>query len=272
MPISTTHSLTGALLGSGVVTVGFHLNVGTLFQNFFLPLLISPLIAVASPFVLYPLLRTGFRFASVDNQTCVCIGNEAIPAMATPAGFALSNVGKPLRVIVDQEARYLQRLTGTWLGVNVQKLVDYGHYLSADFVSFARGLNDTPKIVALGIIAGALGLEWSIAFMAIVMAVGGVLNAERVAETKSKRITALEADQGCSPAAGQHQARFSDLLNSASSSRLASATPRLISPVSNRSTSKCKGCSGFSTEESCRRISLIHRQTRRPVSWSAQNR
>jgi inorganic phosphate transporter, PiT family len=196
MPISTTHSLTGALLGSGVVAVGFHLNVGTLFQSFFLPLVVSPLIAVAASFLLYPLLRTGLRFASVDNQTCVCIGNEVVPAMVTPAGFALSSVGNPLRVIVDQEARCTQHLTGTWVGVNVQKLVDYGHYLSAGVVSFARGLNDTPKIVALGITAGTFGLEWSIGFVAIVMAVGGVLNAKRVAETISKRITAIEPDQG----------------------------------------------------------------------------
>jgi inorganic phosphate transporter, PiT family len=75
-------------------------------------------------------------------------------------------------------------------------LIDYGHYFSAGAVSFARGLNDTPKIVALGIVAGALDLESSIALVAIVMAVGGLLSARRVAETVSKRITAMEPDQG----------------------------------------------------------------------------
>ena len=80
--------------------------------------------------------------------------------------------------------------------MNVQKLIDYGHYFSAGAVSFARGLNDTPKIVALGLASGALGLEWSIGFVAIVMAIGGLLNARRVAETVSKRITAMEPDQG----------------------------------------------------------------------------
>jgi inorganic phosphate transporter, PiT family len=196
MPTSTTHSLTGALLGSGVVAAGFHLNVGTLFQSFFLPLLVSPLIAVASSFVLHPLLGAALRFAGVDRQTCVCIGNEVIPAMITPEGYALSDGWSQLRVIVDQEAHCVQRFTGTLLGINLQKLIDYGHYFSAGAVSFARGLNDTPKIVALGIAAGALDLEWSIGFVAIVMAVGGLLNARRVAETVSKRITAMEPDQG----------------------------------------------------------------------------
>jgi inorganic phosphate transporter, PiT family len=196
MPISTTHSLTGALLGSGVVAAGFQLNVGTLVQSFFLPLLVSPLIAVASSVLLYPLLRATLRFAGVDRQTCVCIGNEVIPAMVTPEGYALSNAWSPLRVIVGQEAHCAQRLTGTVLGINVQKLIDYGHYFSAGAVSFARGLNDTPKIVALGIVAGALDLESSIGLVAIVMAMGGLLNARRVAETVSKRITAMEPDQG----------------------------------------------------------------------------
>lgn len=196
MPVSTTHSLTGALLGGVVVATGYHLNVGTLFQSFLLPLLVSPLIAVASSFLLYPVLRAALRFAGVDKQTCVCIGTEAVPAMVTPAGVALCGVANPLRVIVDQEARCAQRATGTLLGINVQTLMDFGHYLSAGAVSFARGLNDTPKIVALGMAAGALGLESAIGLAAIVMAVGGLLNARRVADTVSKRITAMEPDQG----------------------------------------------------------------------------
>jgi PiT family inorganic phosphate transporter len=196
MPISTTHSLTGALLGSGVAAVGVHLKVGALFQSFFLPLLVSPFIAVASSFLLYPLFRGAFRFAGVDKQTCVCIGDEVIPAMVTPEGYTLSNARSPLRVIVDQEAHCAQRLTESVVGINVKKFIDYGHYFSAGAVSFARGLNDTPKIVALGIVAGALRLEWSIGLVAIVMAVGGLLNARRVAETVSKRITAIEPDQG----------------------------------------------------------------------------
>jgi PiT family inorganic phosphate transporter len=196
MPISTTHSLTGALLGSGVVAVGFHLSMSTLLQSFFLPLLVSPLVALASSFVLYPLLRAALRFAGVNRQTCVCIGNEVVPAIATPEGYALSNAWSPLRVIVDQETHCVQRLTGTLLGVNVQKLMDHAHYFSAGAVSFARGLNDTPKIVALGIAAGASNLQWAVGFVAIVMAVGGLLNARKVAETVSKRITAMEPDQG----------------------------------------------------------------------------
>ena len=46
MPISTTHSLTGALVGSAVVAVGFQFGWQTLLGSFFLPLLLSPIFAV----------------------------------------------------------------------------------------------------------------------------------------------------------------------------------------------------------------------------------
>jgi PiT family inorganic phosphate transporter len=80
--------------------------------------------------------------------------------------------------------------------VNAQSVIDAGHFLSAGTVSFARGLNDTPKIVALGLVASALDLGWSITLIAIVMALGGLLSARKVAETVSRRITAMEPDQG----------------------------------------------------------------------------
>ena len=43
---------------------------------------------------------------------------------------------------------------GSVLGVTAQNLLDGAHYASAGAVSFARGLNDTPKIAAL-LLAGA---------------------------------------------------------------------------------------------------------------------
>jgi PiT family inorganic phosphate transporter len=196
MPISTTHSLTGALIGSGVAAVGFNLTFATLWQSFFLPLLVSPLVAVALSAAIYPLLNAVLRLAGVDKQTCVCVGSEVVPAAITPEGYVFSDASTGLHIIVDQPSRCVQRLTGNLFGVNLHNLIEYGHYLSAGAVSFARGLNDTPKIVALGLASGALNLSWSIGLVAAVMALGGILSARKVAETVSKRITALDADQG----------------------------------------------------------------------------
>lgn len=198
MPVSTTHGLTGAWLGGGVAAAGINLGFITLLQSFFLPLLISPLVAVAFSLVIYPILKTVLRLADVNGETCICIGNEILPTSVTGPNMTLSSTSSSLRVIVDQETYCMKRFTGSIWGIGAQRLMDGAHFLSAGAVSFARGLNDTPKIVAIGLIASALDITWSIGLVAFMMALGGLISARKVAETVSKRITALEPDQGLS--------------------------------------------------------------------------
>ena len=80
---------------------------------------------------------------------------------------------------------------GRVLGVSAPALVDGVHSLSAIAVCFARAVNDTPKIAALLLAAGAAGANWKLGLVATAMAIGGLLNSRRVAETMSKRITDL---------------------------------------------------------------------------------
>jgi inorganic phosphate transporter, PiT family len=70
------------------------------------------------------------------------------------------------------------------------------HFLSAGAVSFARGLNDAPKIAALLLVASAVGVRSAIVAVTIAMALGGLLNAKKVAETMSHRITDMNRGQG----------------------------------------------------------------------------
>jgi PiT family inorganic phosphate transporter len=75
------------------------------------------------------------------------------------------------------------------------------HFLSGGAVGFARGLNDTPKIVALlvagdAIAPGTISPNLGLALVAIVMAVGGIVNSRKVAETMSKKITRMNPGQG----------------------------------------------------------------------------
>jgi PiT family inorganic phosphate transporter len=92
----------------------------------------------------------------------------------------------------------VQRYEGQVIGIDAQWILDRLHYLSAGAVSFARGLNDTPKITALLLAASGLELNPSSGMVAvgIAMAVGGLLNARKVALTMSQRITPMNHGQG----------------------------------------------------------------------------
>lgn len=196
MPISTTHSLTGALLGSGLVAAGGQVGLRTLLEGFFLPLLASPLLAVLLAMVGYPLLTRLIQIAGLTRENCICVGNELVPVVTSPDGLMFTESTPGLRVIVDRTQVCAQRLSGTLFGIHGQDVLDFGHFLSAGTVSFARGLNDTPKLVALGLAVSVLDLGESIALIALFMAIGGLLHSRAIAETVGQKITAMEPEQG----------------------------------------------------------------------------
>jgi PiT family inorganic phosphate transporter len=70
------------------------------------------------------------------------------------------------------------------------------HFLSTGAASFARGLNDTPKMAALMLAVPGLGVDWGFLIVALVIAAGGLLDITRVAETLGKRITGMNPGQG----------------------------------------------------------------------------
>ena len=194
MPISTTHSLTGALCGSGLVAIGFDLGFKALVANFFIPLLISPFCALAIAAFGFPLLNRFVTRAGLNPENCLCI--EAVaPSMVTPEGL-LYEAAPGLRIIMDREAVCARPGSRTIFGINGRKLLDANHFLSAGAVSFARGLNDTPKILALSLVAGALDLRLSTLLVAATIALGGLFNARAVAQTVSKKITGMDPVHG----------------------------------------------------------------------------
>jgi PiT family inorganic phosphate transporter len=82
------------------------------------------------------------------------------------------------------------------MGFSAGRVLDILHFLSAGAVSFARGLNDTPKIAALLLVAAAFDIRWGLVAVAVAMAAGGLINAKRVAETMSHKITDMNPGQG----------------------------------------------------------------------------
>jgi PiT family inorganic phosphate transporter len=195
MPISTTHALTGGLVGAGFVAASSEVQFASLGKSFVLPLLFSPVVSLALTILLYPLFRWARRSFGVTSQTCVCIGTTYEAVQPQPDG-ALLLVRTGTLVEVGEASTCVERYQGSVLGVQAGKVLDGFHFLSGGAVGFARGLNDTPKIVALLLVGEAFNPNLGLALVALVMAVGGVVNARKVAETMSKKITTMNPGQG----------------------------------------------------------------------------
>lgn len=198
MPISTTHSLVGALFGSGVVAVGTSFNFAKLGSTFLMPLIVSPLMAAVVSLVAYLIFRKLRVIMGVTKETCACIGEEKIPVIKTANTNEFVYVASESQktITVKSETACIETYKGNFIGLNAQNVLDFFHYLSAGIVSFARGLNDTPKIVGLLIVINALDIKWGMVAVAIAMAVGGLLNAKKVGEMMSKKITPMNSGQG----------------------------------------------------------------------------
>ncbi len=198
-PISTTHGLTGAIVGSGLAAVGGQVAFGVLGKTFFLPLLLSPVAAVFLGAALYLTFRFLRLRLGITKESCVCLGAEQrVVPLPQPAAVLAVTRAAALAVAVDSEAQCSERYAGAYLGVNCQQTMDAAHFLSAGVVSFARGLNDTPKMAALLLVVPAFDIRWGLVLVAVAIALGGLGHARRVAETMSHKITAMNHGQGFS--------------------------------------------------------------------------
>jgi PiT family inorganic phosphate transporter len=195
LPVSTTHALTGALVGAGLVAAPTEVRFASLGTSFVLPLLFSPVIAIVLTAMVYPFFRWIRQRSGVTRQSCVCVGAAYEEVRAQPDG-TLMLVHTGATVQVGQASECFERYQGRMLGWQAGPLLDAMHYLSGGAVGFARGLNDTPKIVALLLAVETIQPNLGLALVAFVMAAGGVLNARKVAETMSRKITRMNPGQG----------------------------------------------------------------------------
>ena len=203
-PISTTHGLTGALVGAGWVAmrttaaVNDQVNWSVLGKTFLLPLILSPLIVIPCGALLYSLARSLRSSLGVQKEMCLCVGKTVTPLNAGSlqlVGNSLTG-GTVTDVAIAPVEQCKERYVGQFWGMNSQSVVDAIHFLSAGLVGFARGLNDTPKIVSLMLVGEAFSVQGGAIAVAVAMAIGGWLNARKVAETMSQKIATIAPGQG----------------------------------------------------------------------------
>lgn len=200
LPVSTTHALTGAIVGTGLAAFGDGLIWPAVGKKIALPLLLSPFLALTVSLILHPPVR---RLAMRWEGTCLCVmpASRALVAIdaqgATRTLFQTATFGTPVIAVPSQCDR--AGLRGLVVGL------DTIHWISSGLASFARGTNDAPKIVAM-LLLGSATAEWpSLAFqlaaiggVAVAMGLGSYFGGLRVTEVLAEQITCMSHTEGLS--------------------------------------------------------------------------
>ena len=196
MPTSTTHSLIGGLLGTGLAASA-PISASALLNKFAIPMLTSPILAIAIAAILYSLFRFCRERSGIKKETCLCIADGSLQPIAVGAesnGAMMSASG--LEITVDETSQCVERYQGKLVGLEAQQSLNAMHYLSAGSVCFSRAVNDTPKIAALLLTTSFLPATVGVGLVGLTIALGGLIQSRQVAETMSNRITALSPGQG----------------------------------------------------------------------------
>ena len=201
LPVSTTHALTGAIVGAGLAAFsGESLIWSAIAMKIALPLLVSPLLALSVSLFLHPLVRL---LAARWEGTCVCVmpASRALVAIdargSTRTLFQAASFGQPVMAVPSQCDR--AGLQGLVVGL------DTIHWISSGLASFARGTNDAPKIVAMLLLGSAI-TPWSDATsqlaafggVALAMGAGSYFGGRRVTAVLAENVTEMNHTEGLS--------------------------------------------------------------------------
>lgn len=201
VPVSTTHAITGALCTTGIFTYGIDKILWTsLGDRIFLPLAFSPVLASVLIFIFFPLLK--FCFARWGGA-CLCFDvKQVLPVRILNTGLAYSSQEKV--GVVDAVVGSANQC-GQNYAYSIRLNVNTLHWLSSGAASFARGLNDAPKIVALGIslmIANGNSIEnfnlYDFFFVSVGMGLGSYLAGLKVTEVLAEKVTQMNHLEGFS--------------------------------------------------------------------------
>ncbi len=201
LPVSTTHALTGSLVGAGLLAFGSDgLIWSTVAKKIALPLLLSPFLSFAVSFLFHPLIQL---IAKRWEGLCICImpTHRALVTIdaqgCTRTLFQATGLGLPVAAVPAQCDR--AGLQGPTIGL------DSIHWLSSGLASLARGTNDAPKIVAMLLLGNATA-AWSSQFaqmtafagVAIAMGLGSYFGGLRVTEVLAEKVTRMDHVEGLS--------------------------------------------------------------------------
>jgi len=187
LPVSTTHALVGGLCGAGIAAGGVHgVLWGAVGAKAAIPLATSPLISLALMGAAFPLIRVGFRRF---DRYCVCLERQELVVATASGAAAIQEIRTSAVVGRDCPPQVLTRV-----GV-----MDSLHWVSSGLTNLFRGLNDAPKVLALGLAAaGVAGLQGTSLYflVALAMGAGSYLAGARVTGTLANKVTPMTPSDG----------------------------------------------------------------------------
>jgi len=201
LPVSTTHALTGAIVGTGLVAfAGDGLIWSAIGGKIALPVLLGPFLAFTVSLLIHPAVRA---LAKKWEGACLCVmpASRALVAIDPCGGtrtlFQTAQFGQPMIAVPSQCDR--AGLQGLVVGL------DTIHWLSSGLASFARGTNDAPKIVAM-LLLGSTTAAWpstsselaAFGGVALAMGLGSYFGGLRVTEVLAEKITRMDHAEGLS--------------------------------------------------------------------------
>jgi PiT family inorganic phosphate transporter len=199
LPVSTTHALTGAIVGTGLMAfAGEGLLWPAIGKKIALPLLLSPFLAFGLSLLLHPAMRWS---AEKWGGACLCLmpASRALFTIdarrSTRILFQSTGFGQPIVAVPAQCDR--AGLRGLAVGL------DTIHWLSSGLASFARGTNDAPKIVAM-LLLGSTTATWPSTWfqfaafggVAFAMGLGSYLGGLKVTELLAEKVTRMDHAEG----------------------------------------------------------------------------
>ena len=189
LPVSTTHAMTGAIVGVALMAGGTSsVQWRMLFSGIAAPLALSPVVSAAIGYGMHDL-------ASRLSPACVCVQADGSVAALDVGGTATVALA-PQIVISSSECAQADG------GVRFMPAGAL-HWGSAAALSFARGVNDNAKLAAIAALGlSASGAQLWIAFVvtAVAMTIGSYTAGLRVTQTLGERVVHMNQDTGLAAA------------------------------------------------------------------------
>ncbi|KAF0220020.1 MAG: Phosphate transporter, partial [bacterium] len=197
LPVSTTHALTGGLVGITLITKGT-IPVQVFLYKFILPLLLSPILAILLATLFSTVIGHLARRFTISKANCLCVDLDTTSTLAPQQNALATELTLPVPLVKLGHLRECaQEQSQSLIKMDLTKTLDITHYLSAGAVCFSRALNDTPKIAAL-LLIGSITYSSGMVLVLFAMMIGGLLGAKKVAEVMSHKIANFDTTQGLS--------------------------------------------------------------------------